>query len=265
MPIRHLDCLSLTRGAPRKNQRRQGQKGVDTEACKSHTHTRWTHTNTHRALPPFNPSNVSCSISVRRRQTRANGHTVEICHDGVLTAVPRIVIGTPDGGKTRHKGWGLGTGVKDIEGRKGGQTEGKTEQEKYTKTDWEEEGRKGGRGGGRHKRAERWGIRNSTIHRPQRERWPAYRDITGINMTSLLQLRHHHSHRGHVMVAQEVGGAQCRVVGLRPLYAQTPMHTSTHSVTHDCLILHTHLLHPFLSKTRMKYKEQSKGKLLSTV
>ncbi len=81
----------------------------------THTHTH-IHTNTHThkhtntALPPSNPSDVACSISVRKRQTRANGHTVETGHDGVLTVVPRIVIGTPDGGKTRHRGGGKGGG-----------------------------------------------------------------------------------------------------------------------------------------------------------
>lgn len=70
------------------------------------TLTHSTHTHKHRAITPSDPSDVACSISVRRRQTRANGHTVETGHDGVLTAVPRIVIGTPDGGKTRQRGEG---------------------------------------------------------------------------------------------------------------------------------------------------------------
>lgn len=77
---------------------RGGHTGMQAHA---HAHT---HSGT---CPPSNPSNVACSISVGRRQTRANGHTVEFGDDGVLTAVPRIVIGTPDGGKTRHRGGGL--------------------------------------------------------------------------------------------------------------------------------------------------------------
>lgn len=90
-----------------------------------------THTHTH-TLPPFNPSNVACSISVGKRQTRANGHTVEIGHDGVLTAVPRIVIGTPDGGKTRHRG--RGRKVKVTVGRERIKRE-EREEEEDTRTD----------------------------------------------------------------------------------------------------------------------------------
>lgn len=60
-----------------------------------------------------------------------------------MTTVPRIVIGTPDGGKTRHS---RGE-VKDTEGREGVRQE---EGEKEKRTQREEGG-----GGGRHKRAER--------------------------------------------------------------------------------------------------------------
>lgn len=78
-------------------------------------------THTHTLTPPHahssphpNPFIVACPTSVRRRQTRANGRTVETGHDGVLTAVPRIVIGTPDGGKTGHQvGEGAGTRGRD--------------------------------------------------------------------------------------------------------------------------------------------------------
>lgn len=138
----------VTRGAPRRNQGRQGEEGVDIEACKlTFTHTyvslhetreqvcKQTRTRTHTALPPSNPSDVACSISVRRRQTRANGHTVETGHDGVLTVVPRIVIGTPDGGKTRHrggKGGGLGLKIQreEKEGKTGGEKEGEVHEDR---------------------------------------------------------------------------------------------------------------------------------------
>lgn len=86
-------------------------------------------TNTHTLLSPSNPYNVACRTSVGRRQTRVNGHTVETGHDGVLTAVPRIVIGTPDGGKTRHGG-------RDTEERERERIK-QGEREEYTKTDRE--------------------------------------------------------------------------------------------------------------------------------
>lgn len=98
----------LACGAPKRKQGRQGGEGADTEACKLTLAQAHARTHTHSGTcPPSNPSDVACSISVGRRQTRANGHTVEFGDDGVLTAVPRIVIGTPDGGKTRHRGGGL--------------------------------------------------------------------------------------------------------------------------------------------------------------
>lgn len=85
-----------------------------------------------------------------RRQTRANGHTVETGHDGVFTAVPRIVIGTPDGGKTTHRRDREGFGVKDYRGMESG-----VYQEylgaKHKYRDRKERGK--GRVGRRHKKA----------------------------------------------------------------------------------------------------------------
>lgn len=116
--------MPLDRWAPKIKQGRQGdgqEEGKTLRHARTHAHTRaCPHTPSIQA-----PSDVACSsssssggsssISVgggvggRRRQTGVDGHTVEFGDDGVLTAVPRIVIGTPDGGKTRHRGgegWG---------------------------------------------------------------------------------------------------------------------------------------------------------------
>lgn len=93
-------------------------------------------TNKHRSSlvkhTVFNPSKVACSISVRRRQTRANGRTVETGHDGVLTAVPRIVIGTPDGAKTGHRGRRVGWGGVRDTGRRGEIEEEEEEERQLT-------------------------------------------------------------------------------------------------------------------------------------
>lgn len=76
------------------------------------THVHKTQTHSVRPLR----STVACS-STAETDNNGNGHTVETGHDGVLTAVPRVVVRTPEGnGTNTERGRGGGRGLETGQG-----------------------------------------------------------------------------------------------------------------------------------------------------
>lgn len=211
----------LACGAPKRKQGSQGGEGADTEACKltlAHAHTLW-HAPSIQAL--------WCSMQhLSGKKTDKSKWTY--CRirwwRSFDTGPPNSHWDTWWRENKTQRGR-----VKDTERRRGIRQE-----ERNIKTGREAGTREGAGGRGKGGKEQRYeGLENSTIHQLQRKRDDPH------TVTSLLRLRHHHSHGGgHVMVVQEVG--RVKGVSLRPLshtHTQTQMRmrcTRTNTRTVAC-------------------------------
>lgn len=183
-----LDCLLLvTRRAQQRRQGRHGEEGVKT-ACKlKHTHS---HTNIQKekkiekecSLPPSTPTPTWCSMQhLSGKKTDKSKWTY--CRNWPWRSFDSGPPYSHWDTWWRENKTQRGR-VKDTEGREGIKQE-EREEDKNIKTVREEGEERGGEGG-RHKRAKRWGIRNSTIHQLQRKRDDLH------TVTSLPSIWHHY-------------------------------------------------------------------------